>query len=371
MKVESLAVTYRPKKLIDLVGQDHIVSQIKGIVKKGRTPSSIMLHGPTGLGKTTVARMLASIFNCANLDKETCNPCGECPSCLLKEHPDVVEMNMANSRGIDDVRAMIQQSNNMPTYGNKRIFILDEFQQITPQGAQACLKSFEESPPNTIWIICTMSPDKVLPAIAKRCLSLQVRPVEPELIQKRLYRIAKREGLDFKTLDDGAKLLKMIADFANGGMRESITLLESVLLGFHSGESLDSKTVLTKYLSGTDADLDIAAVNLLVAVLAGDLKLLIKAVPADNARGVLNKTRWLIDYLINNSIGTAKFTPYSGRLFAKSARDADVKVTLSVLLQLQNLLLEIEWKLNTMSVDERVVFMSMVGNFTVGRMKNA
>lgn len=369
MKVESLAVKYRPSRLADLVGQDHIVSQIKGIVKKGRVPSSIMLHGPTGLGKTTVARMLSHIFNCSNLDVETCSPCGECPSCRLKEHPDVVEMNMADARGIDDVRAMIQQSRNMPTYGSKRIFILDEFQQITPQGAQACLKSFEESPPNTVWIICTMSPDKVLPAIAKRCLQLQVRPVEPELIRKRLYRIAKREGLDFKTVEDGDKVLKTVADFANGGMREAIALLENVLLGFHSGDDVDAKMVLTKYLSGTDADLEVAAVNTVVAILASDLKLLIKAIPPDNIRGVLNKMRWLIEYLISNSIGAAKFTPYSGRLFAKSARDAGVRVTLATLLQLQNLLIEIESRLNFMSVDERVVFQSMLGNFTALRIK--
>ena len=115
MKTESLAVKYRPKTLAGLVGQGHIASQIRGIVKSKRVPSSIMLHGPTGLGKTTVARMISTILNCSNLNTETCAPCGECPSCMLKEHPDVVEMNMADARGIDDVRSMIQQSKNMPT----------------------------------------------------------------------------------------------------------------------------------------------------------------------------------------------------------------------------------------------------------------
>lgn len=363
MKTESLAVKYRPKVLTDLVGQDHIVSQVKGMLKTKRVPASIMLAGPTGLGKTTTARMLARYLNCSNLTKEF-EPCGECVNCKMTDHPDVFETNAANSRGIDDVRQLIQQSKNMPTLGKKRVIIVDEAHQLPSLSQQALLKPLEDSSEHTLWIICTMTPEKMVPAIAKRCLILQVKPVEPELIVKRLYRIAKREGVDFKTMDEGVKILKTIADFANGGMRDAVRMLESVLYAFNSGEEVDPKTVLTKFLSGGEADLEQSACNVLCAVLKKDLKGLLKETQGcENVRGVLNKLRWLIDYLLSNSVGKAKFIPYSGRLFSKQCKDNDIKVSLIKLIGLQSLLLDVEFRFNSMSIDERVVFTSMVGNF--------
>ena len=139
MKTESLAVQYRPRNLTDLIGQDHISKQVLGMFKSGKMPSSIMLHGSTGLGKTTVARILTRMINCSAEERdENFTPCGECPSCRMTEHPDVLELNAAEARGIDDVRNLIQQSKNMPSLGNKRIFILDEVHQLTTQ-AQQCL----------------------------------------------------------------------------------------------------------------------------------------------------------------------------------------------------------------------------------------
>jgi DNA polymerase-3 subunit gamma/tau len=363
VKTQSLAVQYRPKTLTDLIGQDHIAKQVVGMFKSQKMPASLMLHGPTGLGKTTVARMIARMVNCSGSRDEMFAPCGECPSCKMNSHPDVVELNAADTRGIDDVRTLIQQSKNMPSIGKKRIYILDEAQQFTAQSSQALLKNLEEPSENTLWIICTMSPDKILPALAKRCLSLQVKPVEPELIVKRLYRIAKREGVDFKQVDDGAKILKTIADFSNGGVRESIQLLESVIYAYKSDSDIDANTVLTKFLTGGDADLEKCAANVLIAVLTGDMKLLIKSIPSDNTRGVLNKLRWLIDYLLNNAVGSAKFVPYSGRLFATLSKEHQIKINLKTLLRLQHTLVEVESRLNSMSIDERVVLSSALGNF--------
>ncbi len=363
METRSLAVIYRPKKLSDLIGQDHIAKQIIGMFKTNKMPSSIMLHGPTGLGKTTVARMIARMVNCLGERDETFTPCGECQSCKMDETPDVSELNAADARGIDDVRNLIQQSRNMPAIGKKRIIIIDEAQQFPTLSQQALLKPLEEPTSNTIWIICTMIPDKVIPAIAKRCLSLQVKPVDSELIVKRLYRIAKREGVDFKEITDGVQILKTIADFSNGGVRASVQLLESVLYAHHSGEELNAKSVLTKFLSGGEADIESAAANVLIAVLTGNMKLLVKSIPQDNSRSVLNKLRWLIDYIINKFVGTAKFVPYSGRIFAQLSKEHQVQLNLSLLLQIQNLLVETEYRLNNMSIDDRVVITSALGNF--------
>ena len=370
MKTQSLAVKYRPRSLNDLIGQDHIATQVLGMFKSKKMPSSIMLHGPTGLGKTTVARMIARMVNCTgDRDEETYAPCGECASCKMTDHPDVLELNAGDARGIDDVRNLVQQSKNMPTLGNKRVFILDEFQQFTPQAAQCMLKPLEEPPSNTLWIICTMSPDKILPAIAKRCMSMQVKPVSSAMIAKRLARISKREGLDFSTIEDGEKILKTIADFSNGGVRASIQLFESVLYAIKSGKQIDTNTVLTKFLAGGEADFDQAAADILMAVLTSNLKAFVKAMPSADTRNVLNKLRWLLDYLINNAVGQAKFIPYSGRVFAAAVKKVDggVKLPLATLLATQNLLLDIEFRLNSQSIDERVVFMSMLGNFIVER----
>lgn len=133
--VESLATKYRPKKLDDLVGQEHIVTQIKGMLKKGSMPNTILLAGNSGLGKTTTARMLARYVNCLKLVDG--NPCGTCVNCTTENHPDVLEINAADTRGIDDMRNLISQSNYLPTMGNRRFFILDEAQMLTSQ-AQQC-----------------------------------------------------------------------------------------------------------------------------------------------------------------------------------------------------------------------------------------
>ena len=123
---ENLAVRYRPRVLEDLVGQDHIVSEIRGMFKRNRVPSSIMLAGPTGLGKTTTARILARYIICTSRDAKTHQPCGECANCKMENHPDVIELNAADTRGIDDVRKLIEQARNMPSMGAKRLFIIDE-----------------------------------------------------------------------------------------------------------------------------------------------------------------------------------------------------------------------------------------------------
>jgi hypothetical protein len=125
--IESLAVRYRPKSLSDLVGQDHIATQIRGMLKKGTFPSTMLFNGESGCGKTTTARMISRYILCKNPDTTTHEPCGVCSSCTYGDsHPDVAEINMAEQRGIDDVRALIQSSKNMPTIGDHRVFIVDE-----------------------------------------------------------------------------------------------------------------------------------------------------------------------------------------------------------------------------------------------------
>ena len=362
--IESLAVKHRPLTLDDLVGQDHIAAEIRGMLKKGQFPSTMLFNGESGCGKTTAARMIARYILCKSPDPETFAPCGTCPSCRYgSSHPDIAEINMAEARGIDDVRALIQSSRNMPTIGENRIFIIDEVHAMTTQAAQAFLKPLEEPPSRTLWLLATTNPEKLPTTILGRCHRFDVRRIEPSVLVRRLYRIARREGTDFKTVADGMDILKFIADLADGRMRDSVNLLEKALFALASDSTLDKNSLLQSFLRTSDSDLEKASAHLVASVLSNDLKGMLKQVRgSQNARGILSKTRWLIQFLIDDAVGLAKYTPYNARLFAKISKDQSVKVNLSALVRFQYLLLEIESKFNLMSLDENVIMLSMLGN---------
>lgn len=359
MDIEALALKYRPKKIEDIVGQAHVVTQLKGILKSKRIPNTILLTGPSGTGKTTISRIIARYVNC-----KTFNACGECASCKYeKDHPDVTEMNMADTRGIDDIRNLVLAARNMPSMGGKRVFIIDEIHGATSAAVQALLKPLEEPPARTLWILATTNPEKLPATILGRCLRFSLSPISEDDIVKRLYRIAKREGTDLKTVDEGVAMLKLIANLTNGQMRDSIQMLESLLFAVKSGDKLDGKKLLQKCVISTEADLDKHAAQLLVACFKGSLPDMVKTVKeASNARGLLSKTRWLIDNLISDAVQMARFKTLSARLFAKAAQTAGIKVSLSKLLQVQFCLVEAEARMNFMPVDEGVLLLSHLGN---------
>lgn len=313
---------------------------------------------------TTTARMIARYVHCKSPDKETFAPCNECASCRYEEgHPDVHEINMAESRGIDDVRSLIQSSRSMPTVGENRIFIVDEIHAMTTQAAQAFLKPLEEPPSRTMWILCTTNPEKLPATILGRCHKLNVKRIEPQQLANRLSRISRREGVDMKEREGGIEILKLIADLSNGRMRDAISLLEKALFAISSGQEFDNKTLMSTFLATAESDLEKAAAHLLVALLSNNLKDMLKVVRITaNPRGILNKLRWLLMYLLDNAIGNAKYAPYAAKLFTKLAQTAQLKVNLLQIVRLQYLLLEMESKFNSMSVDENVVMLAIFGN---------
>lgn len=370
ISLESMAVKYRPRTINDLIGQDSVVTQVKGMLKSKKFSTSILIHGGSGCGKTTTARIIARTLFCTNLDAEY-NPCGECPSCKYGDsHPDVYEMNMAETRGIDDVRQLIQSSRNMPTIAPFRVFIIDEVHAWTTQASEAFLKPLEEPPARTMWILCTTNPEKLKPTILGRCKKFPVQPIDPEVMMKRLGYISKKEGLDMKEREDGKQILKLVADMSNGHMRDAIEILESVIYALRADAKMDTKSLMSKVMTAGDADLDKGSAYLIASVLNGDLKDIVHQIRASqNARGLLNKSRWLLQYLLDNAVGLAKYSPYNAKIFAKVAKENNIKVKLQMLIKLQFLLIEIENRFNTMNIDETVMMQSMVGQFMIDHVK--
>lgn len=364
----SLAVKYRPRTLDDLVGQDAVSTQVRGMIKTGRFPPTLGLFGESGAGKTTTARMIARYINCLKPSKEG-TPCGECSSCEYSEHhPDVHEINMANERGIDDARNLINSARSMPVIGNKRIFILDEMHACTPQALQTFLKALEEPPTHTVWILATTDPQKLPSTILGRVHKFAIKPIEPEVIAKRLRVISKREGVDLREIEGGKEIAETIANLSNGRMRDAISALEGVLFAIASGDKIAPKDLIANFANNTDADLDRMAAQFTYAMITGNAKNVIQTIiDSKNVRGLLGKTRWLLQALINQSVERPYFRMYSWQNFAalmnKEKAGNKTNVRLSTLLALQDLLCTIEIQLNSVSIDETVLFTSRVGQF--------
>ncbi len=234
----SYAVQYRPLTLDDMIGQDAAVLQLKGMFSRGALASSFLLTGPTGSGKTTLARIIARMAN------------DEAPDCTRLT--DVVEINGAEARGIDDVRQLIKASKFAPKK-NYRVYILDEIHQWTPQAKQAFLKILEEPPSKTIFILCTNEPEKLPNTIVGRCQQVRLSRVSLKNCCLLMRKVAKKESLELP-----AEVLKQIAHLTRGHPRDALQALEAVANYASGGGDL------------TDADSLLSAVEQVVLVPPSD-----------------------------------------------------------------------------------------------------
>jgi DNA polymerase-3 subunit gamma/tau len=361
---QSLAVKYRPNNLKGLVGQPVASKIIGGMIKSGKVPGAILIEGSSGTGKTTCARIIARYLNCEN--RTACGTCDSCRMISSKTHPDVQELNMGVSGKVDDIRSLVRSAQSSPLY-RRRVILLDEAHQLTGAAAQALLVPLEEPSAKTVWILCTTNPEKMLDTILNRAVRITMKPVEPKTIIARLTYIAGKEGLDIEKQEYGERALKLITDFTNGSMREAIALLESLLYAVHDGAEFSDKTVLTKFLSSSDADLDDLSVKILAAILNEDLEAVIKFTKqsGDRARGLITKLRWLLDFVISDAVGAAKFKLFAGRKFYDLAKRSSITYGLPQLIRLQDVLVNVELRMNSCSINEMILLQSALGNFLV------
>lgn len=221
-----IARKYRPMHFDDVIGQEHITTTIKNAIESKRIAHAYIFSGPRGVGKTTTARIFAKAINCEK-GGPTVTPCNECLSCTEitgGRSLDVLEIDGASNRGIDEIRSLRDNVRYMPVRGGYKIYIIDEFHMITKDAFNALLKTLEEPPPQVIFIFATTEPNKILPTILSRCQRFDFKRVPMEKIVGRLKYICDEEKI---TIDDES--LYAMAHMSDGGMRDSLTLLDQVI----------------------------------------------------------------------------------------------------------------------------------------------
>ena len=234
----SLYRRWRPQRFADVVDQSETVRTLRNAVAAGETAHAYLFSGERGIGKTTLARILARAVNCLDpKDGEPCNTCGNCKTIQENRSLDIVEIDGASNRGIDHIRKLREEVNFSPTDLTKKVYIIDEVHMLTNEAFNALLKTLEEPPPHAVFVFATTEPHKVPRTIISRCQAFEFRKIPEALIAKRLAEVAEAEGA---TLTPGA--LELLARRANGGMRDGLVMLEQAIS--YEREEITEETVL-------------------------------------------------------------------------------------------------------------------------------
>ncbi len=239
MSYQVLARKYRPQRFSEVIGQDHVTRTLRNALEQQRIAQGYIFSGHRGIGKTTVARILAMALNCRRAEKPTPDPCGECESCLeirAGSSVDVVEIDAATNRGIDEIRELRDAVRYRPARDRFRVYILDEAHQITDAAFNALLKTLEEPPGHVVFMLATTQPEDIPQTIRSRCQHFSFHAVRFVDVVEQLRAIALKEGIT--TTDD---VLALLAEAGDGSMRDAISILDQAVAS--SGGRLTAETV--------------------------------------------------------------------------------------------------------------------------------
>jgi len=248
---------YRPQKFSEIVGQEHIVKTLLSALNSGKIAHAYLFAGPRGTGKTTIARLLAKAVNC--LDSSTLEPCNKCDSCLeINENRaiDLIEIDAASNRGIEEIRELRERIRFTPMKSKYKVFVIDEAHQLTKEAFNALLKTLEEPPAHAIFILATTEPYKMLPTIISRVQRFDFKKFSLPEILERLDGILKKEKIKADK-----KALRIIAINAEGHMRDAESMLGQVI-AFCGNKEIKIKDV-ENILGIVDINLAIKFIDLL------------------------------------------------------------------------------------------------------------
>lgn len=280
---------WRPRGFDEVAGQDHIVRTLRNALATGQVAHAYLFSGPRGTGKTTTARILARALNCLNLvDGEPCNECAPCTAILNGSALDLIEMDAASNRGIEDIRELREKIAFAPSDLKRKVYLLDEVHMLTDQAFNGLLKTLEEPPPHAVFILATTELHKMPATIISRCQRHDFHRINNEASVARMEYIAREEGLTIP--QEG---LAAIAVQSRGGLRDAITMMEQVAARYGANPSVDD------VLAAMGQVHDARVAGLARAILDEDLgaALEIARSVADDGVDIARYTRAVIDLI--------------------------------------------------------------------------
>src|SRR5215467_7064541 len=311
MSYQVLARKYRPQKFSEVIGQEHVTVTLKNALEQGRTAHGYIFSGHRGIGKTTVARILAMALNCRASEKPVSEPCGVCDSCTeirAGNSVDVIEIDAATNRGIDEIRELREAARYRPARDRFKIYILDEAHQITDAAFNALLKTLEEPPDHIVFMLATTQPEDIPQTIRSRCQHFSFRAVKFDDIVGQLRDLVTREKIE---ADDDA--LALLAEAGDGSMRDALSILDQAIASSTGKLTADSVR------------------NLVGAAPAHILEQVMQAVSESKSEEILRQ----VDHLISEGHSPTHFARQMVR-FLRNATVAKIAGKDSALLQISS-----------------------------------
>ena len=311
MSYQVLARKYRPQRFSEVIGQDHVTRTLKNALEQERLAHGYIFSGHRGIGKTTIARILAMALNCRSSDKPVAEPCGTCESCIevrAGNSVDVIEIDAATNRGIDEIRELREGARYRPARDRFKVYILDEAHQITDAAFNALLKTLEEPPAHIVFMMATTQPEDIPQTIRSRCQHFSFHAVKFEQILNQLRDLAGRENIG---ADEDA--LALLAQAGDGSVRDALSILDQAIAS-REGQ-LTAETVR----------------QLVGAAPSGTIEQVMRAVADSNSREVLQ----LVDRLLTEGHSAVHFAREVVR-FLRNALVAKVAGAESELLQISS-----------------------------------